>query len=116
MFQLSTNPATQTYLSTVRVEMPGDNGKKKTNEFNARFKRLSQSELDDLSKRLQEGEVNDAGVINEVMVGWDGVKDESGNDVEFNADNLAALLDVHPVRPTLVKAFFVSVYGAATKN
>jgi hypothetical protein len=113
MFKIATNP---TYAAQVKVDMPGDNGKTVQKVFSATFKRLSQSDLDNLVERLNSKDLSDSALIDEVMVGWGDVQDESGTPLEFNDTNLAALLDVYPVRPTIVKTFFASIAGAKAKN
>ncbi|MBC7859196.1 MAG: hypothetical protein H7Z39_10555 [Burkholderiaceae bacterium] len=139
MFAVQTNPSIQFYWTPVNVEMLDENGKKKTFIFKAKFRRLSREELDDLSERLEksrkaalkkaqaeaEGKelevdesdtLTDAKVIEETLIGWADVTDENGQKLEFNPDNLALLLNVNPVRPTLAKTFFATTYGAAGKN
>jgi len=113
MFKIATNP---TYTAQVKVDLPADNGKTVQKVFSATFKRLSQSELDSVTDRLSAKELTDSGLINEVMVGWGDVQDENGNQLEFNDTNLAALLDVFPVRPTIVKTFLATLAGAKAKN
>jgi len=126
MFKLAVNP---TYTATVKVAIPSDGGKTIQREFQAEFKRLTQSELDEINDRLlgfksKEGEedyeeverLTDDELVRMVMVGWAGVQDESGADLEFNEANLSALLDVFPVRPSIVKTFFATIGGAKVKN
>jgi hypothetical protein len=113
MFKIATNPS---YTAQVRVDVPTDNGKSVQKVFSATFKRLSQAELDNLSDRVSAKELNDSTLIDEVMVGWDGVADENGTPLEFNDQNLAALLNVFPVRPTLIRTFYNSLNTAKTKN
>ena len=112
-FKIASNP---TYKAQVKVELPSDNGKTVSKMFQAIFKRMSQSELDNISERLSAKELTDAALIDEVMVGWEDVQDEDGNVLEFNDKNLATLLDVFPVRPTIVKTFFATINTAKTKN
>lgn len=114
MFQIAAK--NQTYTADVRVEMPGDKGKAKVQVFVARFKRVTQDELDDIHVRLQEGGLKDAALIREVMVGWEKVADEDGREMEFNDDNLTRVLDVFPVRPTVVQTFFATINAAVRKN
>lgn len=125
MFKLVTDQSQQTYMTSVSVEMLEENGKKKTHVFKAKFRRLTREELDALSARVAASrdmvdgdpdKIRDVDVLSDVMVGWAEVMDENGVAVEFNPDNFAALLNVHPVRPTLVNAFYASVYGSSTKN
>jgi hypothetical protein len=114
MFQISAK--NQTYTADVRVEKPGDKGKAKVQVFVARFKRVTQDELDDIHVRLQDGGLKDAALIREVMVGWEKVLGEDGRELEFNDDNLTLVLDDFPVRPTVVKTFFATINSAVTKN
>jgi hypothetical protein len=50
------------------------------------------------------------------MVGWEGVFDTNGNDVTFSEESMAALLEISPVRPTIVAAYFESIKTAKRKN
>lgn len=113
MFKLA---ATETYLTPVRVELPGDNNKPKVCAFKARFKRLSQTQFENVLERIGEGSLNDRGLLNEVLVGWEDVADDRDNAAEFNEENLNALLDMFPTQPTLVKTFLDSMKSAKQKN
>lgn len=113
MFKIAVNP---TYTAPVKVDIPTDNGKTIPRVFEATFKRLTQTELDNIAERLQAKELTDDQLINEVMVGWGGVADEDGKPLEFNPANLATLLDVYPVRPTIVSTFYATINGARRKN
>lgn len=110
------NSASQAYLTEVRVDMLDANGKVKTHVFKARFKRVSQQELDRIHERLAAKELTDTELLNEVTVGFEDVKDENGNLVEFNADTFADLIDTFPVRPTMVNTFFNTINNAVRKN
>lgn len=116
LFNPSEAAPVPTYMHPISVEMPGDNGKPKIQLFKAQFKRLTQSELESLTERLKDGALTDSAMIDEVMVGWDGVTDEKNVPVEFNEVNLAALLEIYPTRPTIVRSFFASIKGAKTGN
>jgi len=113
MFKLSANP---TYTAPVKVDMPTDNGKTIQKTFEAKFKRLTQTELDDLQKRVSSGDLGDDAFVSEVLVGWSGVQDDDGNELEFNPKNLASALDVYPVRPSIIRAFYDTIKTAKTKN
>lgn len=114
MFKLSS--VSPSYLTDIRVDMLDDNGKIKTHVFKARFKRVTQQELDRIHERLQEKSLNDTELLNEVTVGFEDVKDDNGNPVEFNADNFADLINTFPVRPTMVNAFFATINNSIRKN
>lgn len=113
MFKIAVNP---TYTASVKVDIPSDDGKTIQRMFKAKFKRLPQSELDALTDRLKEKEMDDDAVVRAVMVGWEGVADQDGNALEFNEENLAALLEVFPTRPSIVRTFFATINGSKTKN
>jgi hypothetical protein len=101
-----------TYTQAVSVLIPGAKTK---NVFDVEFKRLSQSEIDSMLSRIREGELSDAEFCHEVMVGWKGVADESG-ELVFSVSNLNALLDVFPVARAIVETYFGGITGAKQKN
>lgn len=113
MFQITQTPS---YTAPVKVDLPTDKGKTRTVEFTAKFKRLTLSQIDALQTGIADGTVTDAGVVDEVLLGWEGVQDEDGSELEFNSHNLALLLDIYPTRPSLVRAYFASLAGAKAKN
>ena len=113
MFKLSTTP---TYFATVSVEFPDGDGKTKRATFDAEFRRLSQSELESFQQRVSDGILTDSGFAAEVLVGWRGVKDEDDSDLPFSEANRERLLDIYPVRPSVIKAFYESIAGAKAKN
>lgn len=120
MFKIAVN---ETYVTPVDVEVPDGTGKSNKHSFKARFKRLKQSEIDSVYRRigkenLLEGEeqLTDDELLKEVMTGWEGVQDLDGGELEFNEENMARLLDIFPTRSTLVKAYFGSIKTSARKN
>lgn len=104
---------TETYEHPVIIEIPGD---KKRHEFTGTFRRFSQSELDDLREQIQDAQLDDAQFCREVLVGWKGVRDEDGAEIEFNSGNQDKLLDIYPVASSIVQAFYASIAGAKLKN
>lgn len=115
MFKVTTKPENQSYLWPVKVDLPTETGVQ-TVSFKARFKRVSQEELDDFRDRLEGDDFTDRELVHEVMCGWEGVTDEEGATLDFNPDNLNALLNMYPTRPTIVKTFYDSIKGAKRKN
>lgn len=109
MFKIS---ASATYTAPVTIELPGS---KQKNIFDAEFRRLSQQEVENLMERAREGGMSDAAFVREVMTGWQGVADESG-DLEFSAANLDKLLAVYPVAACIIKAYTGSLSGARLGN
>jgi hypothetical protein len=120
MFSIAVN---EQYPTIVEVEIPTGNGKATKHAFTAMFKRLSQSELDEVHRRLNYERLNvgeellkDDELLQQVLVGWDGIMDKSGAPLPFNAETMAEVLEVFPVRPTLVNAFFGSIKTSKRKN
>lgn len=120
MFSIAVN---QQYPTPVEVEIPNGNGKSTKHTFVVHFKRKSQAELDEIHRRLnamqlRDGEelLSDDELMKEVLVGWEGVHDAAGAPLDFNEENMASLLNIYPVRPTLVTAFFGSIKTSKRKN
>lgn len=114
MIKISQKP---TYTAPVNVDLPSDKGQVNKIVFTAQFRRVSQDEVEKIHERIAEGTINDAKLVSEVLVGWGtDVQDDDGNPLEFNDENRAALLNIYPVKPSIVKAFFASLSGAKAKN
>lgn len=112
-FKLALTP---TYSVEVTVEYPIEDGKTQRAKFFARFKRLKQEEIEDLLKRAREARANDRQILEEVLVGWKGVQDEAGEEIPFTPENMATVMNVYPMQPATVRAFFDSVQGARQGN
>lgn len=113
MFKLGLSP---TYFWAVTVELPGATGVVEKHAFDAEFRRLPASEIGALQRDAASGAIDDNVLLGRVMVGWRGVEDEDGSPLPFTPGNRDRLLDVHPVRPALVRAWFESLEGARRKN
>jgi hypothetical protein len=113
MFKLDPSPS---YTWPVTVPQLTEDGKANTAEFTARFKRLPQSEIDGILKRTQAGELSDEALAEMILVGWDGVQDANGQPLPVSPETRKTLLDVVPVRPAVIRAWFESVSGAPRKN
>ena len=79
----------KTFKWPVRVEEPSETkpGKMEASEFTAIFKRVKLSELETLNES--------AGVelLKKVLVGWEGVTDEDGDDIPFSVHELEDCAD-----------------------
>ena len=65
------------------------------------------------------GDLIDAGdenFVRTVLVGWSGIKDDTGSDLEFNDDNFEAILDNQFIVLGIIKAYGESMQGATEKN
>lgn len=117
MFKISTSP---TYVAPVKFSVLNEAGKKVHQSFDAVFRRVSSTELEDMRRRATLEDVaermGDRDVVNSVLVGWKGVLDEDGNEMPFTPENMNAVLDVHPLPQMISASFFASISLAALKN
>lgn len=105
-----------TYDYKVEMSIPNEKGTPNKSNFTATFNRLKQSELDDLIERSKNGELEDQELIDLVLIDWKGIKDVDGNEIPCNEETRDIVLDVFPVRPSIVTGFFESLSGAKRKN
>lgn len=121
-FKLQQSP---TYVWPVKIVLPIDGGKRLTETFDATFRRLPQSRINEIIKlaRLQERgrldedqELEDQDAAREIMAGWDGVEDDAGKPIPFSEGALKQLLEIPTVAGQIVKAWFGSLVEAKRKN
>ena len=93
----------------VTVQSP-EKSKFKKETFTAKFKNVGRKAFSEL---IESGDEN---FVRSVLVGWSGIKDDAGNDLEFNEDNFEALLDNQYIVLGIIKAYGESVQGASEKN
>jgi hypothetical protein len=114
-----------TYVWPVKIVLPIDGGKRLTETFDATFRRLPQSRINEIIKlaRLQERgrldddqELEDQDAAREIMVGWDGVEDDDGKPIPFSEKAVKELLEIPTVAGQIVKAWFGSLAEAKRKN
>jgi hypothetical protein len=104
------------YYYPVTVEVVEDRGKRVKHTFDAQFVRLPQSEIDEMFSPQREQRITDSEVVDRVVVGWRGVKDQDDVDIPFSMEALADLLDVYGVRSAIVRAWMESLEQARQKN
>ena len=93
----------------VTVQSP-EKGKFKKETFTAKFKNEGRKAFADLI------EAGDENFVRSVLVGWSGIKDDDGNDIQFNDENFEALTDNHFIVKGIIEAFGESMKGASEKN
>lgn len=103
------------YTWPVTVDVPTDGGRSEKSTFDARFKRLTQTRMDEIRKSISNAEINDADLAREVLVGWAGVVDDGG-DVPYSEAARDRLLDIPMVSAAVVMALLGSLSGARRKN
>lgn len=112
MFKIVTSP---TYTWPVVVELPTDGGKTEKATFDAEFKRLTQTRVEEIRDAARRGEMGDAELVKEALVGWSGVVDEKGP-VPYSESARDQLLDIPTVAASIVLALMDSLSGIRRKN
>jgi hypothetical protein len=102
-----------TYSWPVKIQLPKDGGEFEEQSFEAVFKRIKQSEINDL---LAGEGATDRKFCEAVMAGWNGILDESHNAIAFTSESLGEFLDVPGVTKAIVVAFLESVVGIKKGN
>jgi len=113
MFKLAQSPS---YKWSVKIELPVDGGKFEKATFDAEFKRISQSRINELRTDMDKPGYSEMDLVKEVLVGWSGVVDADGNEVPYSEGNRDQLLDIPTVAVAIGMAFFESLAGAKRKN
>lgn len=109
MFKLVTNPE---FSHTVKVRVPVDSGYDDLT-FTARFRALSISEAERHNTLTSEGT---NAYLREILVGWEGVVDDVGEAVSFNAASRERMIDVPFVRMALLDTYHTALLGAKRGN
>lgn len=99
-----------TFKWPVTVEFPVDGGRFETESFDAVFKRVGRAEF---TKLVDKG---DTDLIEAVLEGWEGVKDESENDIPFTKAALKDQMDDPCFTKAVIKAYLETLEGAKAKN
>lgn len=116
------------YTWPVSIKLPANGGKRERQTFDAEFKRLPQSRINEIQREVQlrvkaneKGEdtgegISDQSIADEILVGWDGIVDGDGEPVPFSNAVKAQLLDVPMMAGALVAAYFESLVEQKRKN
>lgn len=99
-----------TYKWPVEVSVPIDGGRFKKETFTAIFKKMSRSAFNEL---IDEG---DDALVDEIIEGWEGIKDEDGEEVAFCDVTKKELFDDPYVLRALIQSYTDSITGATEKN
>lgn len=99
-----------TFKWPVTVEFPVDGGRFETESFDAIFKRIGRAEF---QKLVDKG---DTELIEAVMAGWEGVKDEADKEVPFTKAAMRDMLDDPYFTKGVIQAYLASLEGGKAKN
>ena len=116
-----------TFTHPIVFYTPSDGGTQKEETFDAVFKIIPQSRINEIGvqaqkkqKELDEGiydgvKISDYLIADEILVGWDGITD--GNEpVPFTPTTKKQLLDIAGLANILVEKYFNEVTKQKTKN
>ena len=118
----------QSYSWPVSIKLPADGGKREKSSFDAVFKRLPQSRINEIQQLVQQrvkaaesGEeldngITDQNIADEILVGWSGIVDGDGDEVPYSEAVKAQLLDVPMLASALIEAYFASLVELKRKN
>lgn len=107
---------TVTYYWPVSIQVPADGGSFSKESLELKFKRIAQSRLNELMEGAKDESVKDEDFAREVVVGWRGVSDDAGNEIQFSDEGLKALLDIPTMGSAIVISYLESLAGAKAKN
>ena len=113
MFKLK---QTDTYSWPVTLRVAADGGKFNEEKFDLVFKRLPQKRVEELRADVADDKLTDDACVREIVCGWKGITDDSGNELPFSQSSLDQLLQIHGAGATIVMAFLDSLAGVLRKN
>jgi hypothetical protein len=116
-----------TFSHPITIRELQDGGKYRTHQFEAIFRRLPQSRMEEV--QLQYHQIKAAAardepldglptmaIAAEILAGWNGITNPDGSPVEFSEAYKAQLLEVATVADVLVATFFDAHEKARQKN
>lgn len=104
------------YEWPVTVHPPKDGGEFAEHAFKARFKRVDEPGVRDLSERSVTGKLDDMAFCREVLTGFSEIQGADGNALAFSKENLDLVLAEQGLPRAIVRAFFESIRGGKEKN
>ena len=116
------------YTWPVSIKLPANGGKRERQTFDAEFKRLPQSRINEIQEEVQKrikaverneqpaDEISDVSIADEILVGWDGIVDGDGEAVPYSKAAKAQLLEVPMLAGALITTYFESLAEQKQKN
>lgn len=106
-FKIALKP---TFKARIEVLTPNQKGGHDKSTFMAEFLRTDMEELEEIQSIPQ------AEVMRRKLVGWSDLIDDEDNPVDFNQENLNALLKIPEAVTALRNAFWTSIFKGREKN
>jgi hypothetical protein len=115
---------TASYTWPVPLLIPVDGGRREKHSFDAEFKRLPQSRINEIIKlaralemgRGDDESLDDKTAAREVLIGWTGITDDAGKELPFSESALAELLEIPTIAGQIIRAWFNSMEVAKKGN
>lgn len=116
-----------TFTHPITIRELQDGGKYRTHQFDAVFRRLPQSRMEEVQLQYQQMKAAAARdqplegiptreIAAEILAGWNGITNPDGSPVEFSEAYKSQLLEVATVADVLVETFFEAHQKARSKN
>lgn len=112
-----------TYSWPVPLIIPTDGGRREKFSFDAEFRRLPQSRINEIIKVARamelgrsDEDLDDKSAAAEILADWSGITDDDGKPVPFSQAALEQLLEIPTVAGQIVKAWFASMEVAKKGN
>lgn len=113
MFKLDLSP---TYKWPVTVHFVDASGKRSSRTFHVHFRRMKKSEIEELTRAQEQGEMSDADFMREIVADWEGIVDADGNPIGCDDESIAMLADIPEVASAIGIAWIESLTGGPRKN
>lgn len=110
-----------TFTAPAALYLPGDNGEHEVVNFEVEFKRQPAKERDALNNRYLKGEITISQLLDEIVVGWKGFADASGQPVPYShAERQETDAEYSGVEQAMAVSWFdhafINQRAAAVKN
>ena len=94
----------------VTFQKAANGGKFKKQTFTAIFKEIGRDRFNELVDK------GDVALVDEILLGWEGIQDEEKVDVPFSDENKAFLLDDFAIMKALIETYGQVIYGGGLEK
>lgn len=104
-----------TFRWPVKVNIPKDGGGYEVGTFDAVFKRLPRSEVEEIGTRVATGEITGLDAVRQILIGWSGVLGDN-EEIPFSEANREKFLEIPGVGLAIFRVFTNANNGAAQEK